>query len=91
MPKPINPIKRVDSLYAKCLGLIEKEVVHMEALAIANKLPSTAAKDLMGYIKLLGEMKEAHKAILDDKRRQAEKLASETSEVDLINATLKDN
>jgi len=79
MPKPINPIKRINLLYGDCLDLLEQEVKHLKALAIVEKLSRDPAKDLRDIVKLLAEMREAQERIIDEKKAQAEAKAKALS------------
>jgi hypothetical protein len=92
MPKPVSPIKRIDSLYSKCLDLVEQEVEHLRRLAIAEKLSRDPAKDLRDIIKLLESMKDAHQGILDKRKAQKDasaKAVDETALLGAINVTTK--
>lgn len=86
MPKPLNPIKRVNSLYDQCLSLLEKEVKHLTELAIVEKLPTSPAKDLRDIIKLLGDMKRAQADIMEDKKAAMAIKEKEASEAALLEA-----
>lgn len=79
MPKPINPIKTIDSYYDRCLVLIGKEITHLESLLIVKKLSQSAAKDLRDIIKLLAGMKDAHTSILAKRKSDAEAKAKAMS------------
>lgn len=86
MPNYPSPIGRVNRLYEQTLQLIEQEIKHIAALAIVEKLSSYVAKDLVAYTKLLGDMKEAHAAIVEakaEKRRQKKKAVS-TEELERV-------
>lgn len=67
----VNPLKRINNLYDKCLKLLEQEIDHLKNLSIVEKLPSGPAKDLRDYVKLFEDMREAQLRIL--KERQAKK------------------
>lgn len=84
MPKPISPIKRIDSLYTQCLDLVEKEVLHLTRLAVVEKLSRDPARDLRDIIKLLESMKEAHQGILDKRKSQKDASAKEVDEAALL-------
>lgn len=73
MPNYPSPIGRVNRLYEQTLQLIEQEIKHIAALAIVEKLSSYVAKDLVAYTKLLGDMKEAHAAIVEAKAEKRKK------------------
>lgn len=84
MPKPVSPIKRIDSLYSKCLDLVEQEVEHLRRLSIVEKLSRDPAKDLRDIIKLLESMKDAHQGILDKRKAQTDASAKGADEAALL-------
>jgi hypothetical protein len=88
MPKPISPIKRVNSLYTQCLGILEKEVTHLARLNIVEKLSTQPAKDLVAYIKLLAEMKKAQAAITAEATEKASVAKKALSDEELKQAVI---
>lgn len=89
MPNPGSPLKRINILYDKCLGLLEKEVAHLTSLAITSKLPTSPAKDLRDIVKLLADMKEAQTAIVRDKAAEAERKVKAAGEAELLKALIQ--
>lgn len=73
MPTKSRPLLEIDRLYRRGLTLLSKEMGRLEDLAITEKLAAGHSRDLRDYIKLLGDMKEAHEAI--DKERKSRKKA----------------
>lgn len=51
---------RIIRLYAQSLTIVSREIRHLKNLSIAEKLESKYAGDLIGYVRLLGEMKKQH-------------------------------
>jgi hypothetical protein len=78
-----NPIERIDSLYARCLALMEKEITHLENLAVVHKLDATPAKDLRDYMRALEGMKKAHEEIVEARKAKKEARVKALSTTDL--------
>jgi flagellin-specific chaperone FliS len=89
MPRPFNPIQRINSLYDQCLIILEREVYHLSQLSIATKLETSPAKDLRETIKLLGGLKDAHASIMKDKQEAKAAKAKQVDEATLTEAVLK--
>jgi septation ring formation regulator EzrA len=68
MREPANPINRINRLYSKGLNLIERDMNAIDMLSrfSKEKLPTSAAKDLRDYIKLLSDMAKEHVKIQAD-------------------------
>lgn len=49
---------RLKHLYARSLTIVAREIKHLRGLSLVEKLPSKFANDLIGYVRLLGEMKK---------------------------------
>lgn len=74
---------KVKSLYSRCLSIVWKEVEHLKTLSIAEKLESKYAGDLIGYVKLLGEMKKQQQDIFKLNKEAEEKALSEIPDEEL--------
>ena len=89
MPTKSRPLLEIDRLYRRGLTLLSKEMSRLETLTIAEKLSAGHSKDLRDYIKLLGEMKEAHEAI-DAERKKRKKQNNNGPTDEEIKAALTD-
>ena len=75
MPSVVNPLNVINKLYKDTIYIIERDITHIKTLGIASVLPPNASKALIGYAKLLGELREAHEGIEAAKKAKAEKAA----------------
>jgi hypothetical protein len=73
----------ITDLYKDTLEILKREVKHLRNLSIGAKLPASQARDLVSYVKLLSDMKDAQARI---KKEQAEAAAKPT--VNQTDATL---
>jgi len=78
-----RPLIKISRLYSRGLLLVEKEIGHLEGLAIVNKLPFSASKDLREYIKLLKDLETLQKAKEAEKKATVRSKAANMSEEEL--------
>lgn len=86
MPTPKDPIDRINKLYSNCLTLLEAEVKHFRNISATGKLPDTAARALVHYIKLLSEMKRAHAVITAEAAAKAKEDVRAVGDEELLRA-----
>ena len=86
--RKISLVRRVDSLYGDCLTLIERDIVHLKALSIGDKLAAAPAKDLRDYVKLLGDLKIELRQLETEKQAKKDEKAKELT-AEQLEAVLK--
>lgn len=87
MPSRSKPHKHINRLYSRTLTLIDRDVEAIDRMCkYGEKLPDAAAKHLISYVKLLGELKDAaDKMELENKKRtEATAKAKPTAELEAI-------
>lgn len=90
MPNVTKPLTTINKLYKQGLSIIEHEMRCIKDLSIGGKLPSGPSKDLRDYMKLLEDLKRAHKAIEADKATKAKSSVSLLSDEELKAKLLQD-
>jgi hypothetical protein len=83
MPSLTKPLTVINMLYKDSIYIIQRDIAHIKTLGIASVLPSTASKALIGYAKLLGELRAAHMSIEEEKKARGKAKAKGLSEEEL--------
>lgn len=86
IPNNLNPIKRIDRLYRTGLDLLTREMEHIRNLAMGGKLEAGPSRDLVNYVKLLGEMKKAAEATQAEKAAKDKAAKKQVSDEELEKA-----
>lgn len=87
--KVSNVPGRIGSLYSQSLAIMSREIKHLSDMSRRDKLPSGPAKDLRDYVKLLGEMKNAHEKIEAEKAAAAKASGKGLSDAALLEAVTR--
>jgi len=79
---PVDGVSpRVKWAYMRAFNIVSREISRIKLLAMGDKLESKTARDLIEYVKLLGEMKkqqrEFHEAKLAIERKRLEEMPDE--------------
>lgn len=88
LPTKYDPIRKIDRLYTRGLLTLGREMERLNTLSIGNKLSSNQAKDLRDNLKLLWDMRKAHKTIKADRATQVASAATSIT-TDALEASTK--
>jgi hypothetical protein len=88
MPYKMTPIAYIDLLYKRGILILNRDIKKINDMSLAEKLPDAAAKHLVAYMKLLAEMKEAHKEIEASKKLFIQASATKASDEELLRAVM---